>query len=150
MANSGVYPVYDNVFKIGTKGRASTAPGDMVQIAEMVNFSITVDGGVEEWNPLEGRGWVNRMVTSKSVTISVSGKLCQSDPGNAYVAGLAWKSGTDCDSKFEWDFPNGDKLAFDCAVNVTAIGGGDGTGIATLEFDIMSRGTPTYTPASEG
>lgn len=150
MANSGVYPVYDNVFKIGTKGRASTAPGDMVQIAEMESFSVSIDGGVEEWKPMEGRGWTNRMTTAKSLTISLAGKLCPSDPGNAYIAGLAWKSGTDCDSKFEWAFPNGDKLAFNCVVNVTAIGGGDSTGIAALEFDIMSHGTPTYTPASEG
>ena len=121
-----------------------------MQIAEMESFSVSIDGGVEEWKPMEGRGWTNRMTTAKSLTISLAGKLCPSHPGNAYIAGLAWKSGTDCDSKFEWAFPNGDKLAVDCVVNVTAIGGGDSTGIAALEFDIMSHGTPTYTPASEG
>ena len=86
MPNSGVFPVYDNVFKIGTKGRASASPGDLVQIAEMESFSVSIDGGVEEWKPMEGRGWTNRMTTAKSLTISLAGKLCPSDPGNAYIA----------------------------------------------------------------
>ena len=97
---------------------------------------------------MEAEGWTNRMTTGKALTISLAGKLCPSDPGNAYVAGLAWKSGTDCDTKFEWDFPNGDTLTFDCVVSVTAIGGGDSTNVAALEFDVMSHGKPTYTPVS--
>lgn len=147
MPNSGVYPVYDNVFKIGKAGRTSAA-SDMVPVAEMESFSVSVDGNVEEWTPMESEGWTNRMDTGKSMTIALSGKLCPSDPGNAYVAGLAWKNGTACDSKFEWDFPDGGKLTFDCVVNVKAIGGGDSTNVATLEFDVMSHGKPTYTPAA--
>ena len=147
MANTGVFPVSDNVFKIGTTGRSSEAAA-MVSIAQMESFSVSIDGNVEEWKPMEAEGWTNRMTTGKALTISLAGKLCPSDPGNAYVAGLAWKSGTDCDTKFEWDFPNGDKLTFDCVVSVTAIGGGDSTNVAALEFDVMSHGKPTYTPAS--
>ena len=147
MANTGVFPVYDNVFKIGTTGRSSEA-ATMVSIAQMESFSVSIDGNVEEWKPMEAEGWTNRMTTGKALTISLAGKLCPSDPGNAYGAGLAWKSGTDCDTKFEWDFPNGDKLTFDCVVSVTAIGGGDSTNVAALEFDVMSHGKPTYTPAS--
>lgn len=147
MANTGVFPVYDNVFKISTTGRSSEA-ATMVSIAQMESFSVSIDGNVEEWKPMEAEGWTNRMTTGKALTISLAGKLCPSDPGNAYVAGLAWKSGTDCDTKFEWDFPNGDKLTFDCVVSVTAIGGGDSTNVAALEFDVMSHGKPTYTPAS--
>ena len=147
MANTGVFPVYDNVFKIGTTGRSSEA-ATMVSIAQMESFSVSIDGNVEEWKPMEAEGWTNRMTTGKALTISLAGKLCPSDPGNAYVAGLAWKSGTDCDTKFEWDFPTGDKLTFDCVVSVTAIGGGDSTNVAALEFDVMSHGKPTYTPAS--
>ena len=146
-ANTGVYPVFDNVFKIGKSGRLSEAR-DMVSIAEMESFSISIDGNVEEWKPMESAGWTKRMTTGKSLTISLSGKHCPSDAGNAYIAGLAWKSGTDCDTKFEWDFPNGDKLEFDAVVNVTNIGGGDSTNVAALEFDVMSHGKPTYTPAA--
>ena len=146
-ANTGVYPVFDNVFKIGKSGRLCEA-SDMVSIAEMESFSISIDGNVEEWKPMESAGWTKRMTTGKSLTISLSGKHCPSDAGNAYIAGLAWKSGTDCDTKFEWDFPNGDKLEFDAVVNVTNIGGGDSTNVAALEFDVMSHGKPTYTPAA--
>ena len=28
------------------------------------------DGGVEEWNPMDGEGWTKRLVTAKSITIS--------------------------------------------------------------------------------
>ena len=97
---------------------------------------------------MEAEGWTKRMTTGKALTISLSGKLCPSDPGNAYIAGMAWKSGTDCDTKFEWAFPNGDKLEMEAVINVTAIGGGDSTNVAVLEFDVMSHGKPTYTPAS--
>lgn len=145
--NTGVFPVYDNVFKIGAEGRSTTAE-KMVTIAEMESFSVSIDGNVEEWSPMESAGWKKRMTTGKALTISFSGKLCPSDAGNAYVAGLAWKSGTDCDTKFEWDFPDGSKLEFDAVVSVTAIGGGDSTNVANLEFDVMSHGKPTYTPAS--
>ncbi len=36
----------------------------------------------------------------------------------------------------------------EAVINVTAIGGGDSTNVAVLEFDVMSHGKPTYTPAS--
>ena len=36
---SGVYPVFNNVFKIGTKGRSSTAE-DMKTIADCETFSL--------------------------------------------------------------------------------------------------------------
>ena len=79
--NTGVYPVYDNVFKIGKSGRSSQE-SDMVTIAEMETFSVTIDGNVEEWRPMEEGGWTKRMTTGKALTISLSGKLCPSDPGN--------------------------------------------------------------------
>ena len=145
MANTGVYPVFDNVFKISTTGRAGS--GELTTIAEMERFSVSIDGNVEEWKPMEEAGWTKRMTTGKALTISMSGKHCPNDPGNAYIAGLAWKSGTDCDTKFEWDFPDGSKLTFDAVVNVTNIGGGDSTNVAALEFDVMSHGKPTYTAA---
>lgn len=143
---TGVFPVYDNTFKVGTKGRTSEE-ADMVPVKEMESFSVAIDGNVEDWKPMEQQGWSERMTTGKALTISFAGKLCPGDPGNDYIAGLAWKSGTDCDTKFEWTFPSGAKLAFDAVVSVTAIGGGDSTNVAALEFDLMSHGKPTFTPA---
>ena len=38
--NSGVYPVFDNKFKIGIKGKASTEE-DMKTIARLIKMTIT-------------------------------------------------------------------------------------------------------------
>lgn len=147
MDKTGVYPVYDNVFKINKSGRGTTT-SDMVAIAEMESFSVKIDGHVEEWTPLEAAGWMRRFMTGKALTISLSGKRCPGDAGNDYIASKAWVTNTDCESTFEWDFPNGDKLTFPCVVNVTNCGGGESRNMAPLEVDIMSDGKPTYTPAS--
>ena len=117
----------------------------MVVIKEMESFSISIDGNVEEWSAMEDEGWTKRMTTGKGLTLSLSGKRCIGDPGNDYVAACAWKTGTDCDSKFEWTMPSGAKLTFDCVLSVTEVGGGDSTNVATLAVDIMSHGKPTYT-----
>lgn len=144
---TGVFPVHENEFKIGTKGRTSTDE-QMLPIAEMETFSVSIDGTTEEWTPMETKGWVKRLTTGKGLTISLSGKRCIGDAGNDYVAGVAWGIGADCDSKFEWNFPDGGKLAFDCVISVTNPGGGDSTNVGGLEFDVMSHGKPTFTPAS--
>lgn len=147
---TGVYPVFENKFKIGTNGRASTSPDEMKAIAEMETFSVAIDGNTEEWSPMEAEGWLRRMVTGKALTITLSGKRCIGDEGNDYVADNAWGTGTTCESKFEWEFPSGAKLAFDCVLSVTNPGSGDSRNVAGLEFDVMSDGKPTYTPASAG
>ena len=144
---SGVYPVFQNKFKIGKSGRSSTE-SDMVTIAEMESFSISIDGNVEEWSSMEDEGWIKRMTTGKGLTLSLSGKRCIGDPGNDYIAECAWKTGQGCDSKFEWIFPTGAKLTFDCVLSVTEIGGGETRNIATLAVDVMSHGKPEFTPAA--
>ena len=147
--SSGVFPVFKNTFKIGTSGRSSTEE-QMKTIAEMETFSISIDGNVEEWSAMEDEGWLNRMVTGKALAISLSGKRYIGDEGNDYIAEIAWKTGTDCDSKFEWTLPNGAKLAFDCIVSVSNVGGGDSRNVGGLEFEVQSCGKPTYTPAASG
>jgi len=147
MANLGVYPVFDIDFKIGINGRESTEQ-DMVVIKEMETFSPSIDGNVEEWTPMDTQGWIRRLMTGKGFSITLSGKRHEGDPGNDYVAGLAWKTGTDCSSKAEIVFPNGDKLAFDCVVNVTTPFGGDSTAVSELEVELQSDGKPEYTPAA--
>lgn len=146
---TGVFPVFDNVFKIGKTGRTS-AEADMVPVSNMETFSVSIDGNIEEWSPMEEAGWVRRMTTGKAVTISMSGKRDVGDPGNDYVADNAWGTGNDCDTKFEWDFPSGAKLTMNCVLNVTNPGGGDSTNVSGLEFEVQSDGKPTYTapPAS--
>lgn len=146
MPNLGVYPVFDLDFKIGTKGRASVE-GDMVVIKDMETFSPSIDGNVEEWTPMDTEGWVRRLMTGKGFSIALNGKRHVGDPGNDYVAALAWKSGLECSSKAAIAFPDGDKLEFDCIVNVTTPFGGDSTNVSGLELELQSDGKPTYVPA---
>ena len=147
MAKTGVYPVFENKFKIGVNGRSSTSPDDLKTISDLETFSVAIDGNIEEWSPMEAEGWKRRMVTGKALTITLSGKRCIGDEGNDYVADNAWGTGSSCDTKFEWEFPSGAKLAFDCVLNVTNPGSGDSTNVAALEFEVQSDGKPTYTPA---
>lgn len=140
---TGVYPVFDNVFKIGTKGVASTTE-EMKTIADMESFSVSLDNGIEEWNPMDTGGWTRRLTTAKSVSISLNGKRNVGDEGNDYVAGLAWVTGQNANSKFEWTLPSGAKVSFNCVVNVTSLGG-DSTNVDALEVEILSDGAVTYT-----
>lgn len=136
--SSGVYPCYENQFKIGEK-----------TIADCETFSVAIDNTVEEWYPFDEKGWVRRMMTGKAVTISVTAKRHISDAGNDAVAALWEKSGQEAEAPFSWTFADGTVVTFPNAViNVTALGSGDSTAVAPLEFEVMSNGKPTVTPAA--
>ena len=141
---SGVYPCYENQFKIGTVGAQT-----LNTIADMESFSVSFDDGVEEWTPFETEGWKRRLKTAKSISISVSGKRNVGNTGNDFVAGLAFKNGRESEADFEWTFPDGTVVKFaDAVVNVTALGSADSTSVAPLEFEVLSNGKPTVTPAA--
>lgn len=148
MASLGVFPVYGLVFKIGTKGKKSEE-ADMVEIADMESFEITIDGGVENWTPMTTRGWARSLMTAKKFNVSLKGKRSIGDPGNDYVAETAWKDGLDCSTKAEILFPDGAKLSYDCVLDVKSLNGGDSTNVAPLEFDMAGDGQPVYTAASD-
>ena len=138
---SGVYPCYENQFKIGAVGAQT-----LNTIADMESFSVSFDDGVEEWTPFETEGWKRRLKTAKGLSISVSGKRKVGDAGNDFVAGLAFKNGREAEADFEWTFPDGTVVDFSNAVvNVTALGSADSTGVAPLEFEVLSNGKPTVT-----
>lgn len=141
-----ILPVFNNQFKIGKKGSASTAE-DMVSIASLESFSVSFDNGVEEYTPMEAQGWKRRLLTAKSFSISLNGKRDIGDAGNDYVAGLYFATGPAASTKFEWTMIDGTKVEFDCIVNCTAAGG-DSTAIDALEFEVLSDGKPTITPAA--
>ena len=147
MAFTGVFPVYNIKFKVGTEGKASVSPTNMAVIADMETFSISIDGTVEEWTPMDTSGWTRSLMTGKKFSVGLNGKRNVGDKGNDYVAAMAWKDGLDCSTKAEIEFPDGSKLAFDCVINVKNVGGGDSTNVAPLEFDMQGDGKPTYTPA---
>lgn len=144
---TGVYPVFNNKFKIGTNGLTSAEETDMKTIADLETFSPSFDNTVEEWTPMDQEGWIRRLMTGKGFAIDFSGKRNVGDEGNDYVAGLAFKTGQEVETKFEWEFPSGAKVSFGCVVNVTNVSGGDSTNVGALEFSVMSNGKPTFTPA---
>lgn len=144
---TGVYPCYENQFQIDTAASGSAA--DMKDIADCDSFSVSFDNGVEEWTPFNTEGWTRRLMTAKSVTISVTGKRNVGDAGNDEVAGLAFKNGRSVEKDFQWTFPDGTTVKFVSAViSVTNVGAGDSTNVAPLEFEIMSNGKPIVTPAA--
>ena len=146
-ATTGVYPCYENQFQIGTGTNGQT----QVNIADCETFGVSFDNGVEEWHPFEQEGWIRRLLTAKGVTISVTAKRNVGDAGNDFVAGLAWKNGRDAEAPFQWTFPDGTKVVFaDAVINVTNVGSGESTNVAPLEFDVLSNGKPTVTPAASG
>ena len=145
-SKTGVYPCYENQFQVDTE---SGGTASLKNIADCETFSVSFDNGVEEWNPYDTEGWTRRLMTSKSVTISVTAKRNVGDAGNDFVAGLAWKNGRNAEADAQWTFPDGTVVKFTKAViNVKNTGSGDSTAVAPLEFDIMSNGKPEITPAA--
>ncbi len=88
--NGKVYPVHNNKFKFGIKGRESTEE-DMVIPMDLENFSPSIDGTVEEWYSMDAGGWVKAAMTAKILGFSFKCKRSVGDPRNDYIAGLAWK-----------------------------------------------------------
>lgn len=147
MGATGVYPCYENQFQIDIA--ESGAAATMKKIADCESFGVSFDNGVEEWTPFETEGWTRRLMTAKGITISVTAKRNVGDAGNDAVAGLAWKNGRNVERDFQWTFPDGTVVLFSNAViNVTNVGSGDSTGVAPLEFEVMSNGKPTVTLAA--
>lgn len=142
--NKNVYPVYNNKFRVGLNGSAT----NMETIANLTNFAPSIEGGIEEWNPMEADGWGDAMMTSKKLSFSFQGKRTYGDPGNDYIAGLAWLSGNDTVAPFEWELPSGAMVAFDAIINVTTPAGGDSTTVDALEFEVKCKGKPNFTPAT--
>ena len=141
-AFSGVFPCYDGQFQI-------KVGQDFSDIADMETFSISIDNGIEEWNPYNEEGWTRRLMTAKSITISLSGKRNVGDTGNDAVAGYAFKNGRDAEADFKINFKNGDSITLTNAiVSVTAYEYGDSTNVAPLEFEVQSNGKPTITYAN--
>lgn len=143
----GVYPCYANQFSIDITGGDGSTEENVVPIADMESFSVSIDGNVEEWSPFDMEGWMRRLVTGKSLTISVSGKRHIGDAGNDYIENIAMKTGQDCNTTIVWNFPSGAKLVVPCVINVTEWGSGESRTVAPLAFDAMSDGKPTFTQA---
>lgn len=139
---TNVFPVLDNKFKVGLQKSDATA------IADMETFSVAFSNGVETWTPMDTEGWQRALMTAKALTITINGKRNIGDTGNDFVADKCFKNGHDAEGYFEWVMPDGTSISWDKAVfDVKNNGGGDATSVGPLEFDVISNGKPTVTPA---
>lgn len=136
MPKTGVYPCYENQFQVGASKES------LNNIADMENFSVAIDNEIQEWKPYDQEGWTRRLMTGKSVTITVSGKRNVGDTGNDYVAGKAFLNGTDANGVIQWTFPDGLKFIMPCVFSVTNIGAGETVNVGPLEFEAQSDGKP--------
>lgn len=131
---SGVFPVYENEFTIGGKS-----------VANLENFQLTIDNGIEEWTAMENEGWKSRLMTAKSFKIAFKGKRTIGDQGNDMIAGLKFANGQAAEKVLVWNLPDAQVLTCNCVVNVTNDGGGESTNAAPLEFEMLSNGKPEIT-----
>lgn len=145
---TGVFPCYENQFKVDKTGGDGATDSNLATIADMESYSVSIDGNVEEWKPYDQEGWTRRLMTGKSIVISVSGKRNIGDAGNDYINGLALKTGAAATTTFVWTFPDGAKLTMKAVISVTEWCSGDSTAVGPLAFDAASDGKPTFTPAT--
>lgn len=140
---TGVFPVYENQFKIGATKENATS------IADMENFSVEFSNGIETWTPMDQEGWQRGLMTAKAVTISISGKRNVGDKGNDYVASKLFTNGRNSEGYLGWIFPDGTTVDFEQAIfDVKNCGAGDSTNVGPLEFDVVANGKPKVVPAA--
>lgn len=147
MSKTGVNPVNEIEFGVSITGRPDTLKeGTYTVVKDAESLRISIDGGIESWSPMDAGGWARNLMTAKSITINMGGKRNYGDPGNDYVAGLAFKMGQDCNSALKITFPNDDALYIPCVINTSEMAG-DSTAIDTLIWSVVSDGKPEYVPA---
>ena len=65
---TGVNPVHTIQFGVCITGRKSTDTPETVEtkvVKDAESLSISVDGTIEEWNPMDQAGWTRRLTTGK-------------------------------------------------------------------------------------
>ena len=69
---TGVNPVHKIQFGVCITGRKDSDTPETVEtkiVKDAESLSISVDGTIEEWNPMDQAGWVRRLMTAKSLGI---------------------------------------------------------------------------------
>ena len=145
-AFTGVYECWRNMFEIEVEG-------EWVPIADMEQFSVTVDGEVVEWKPYDMQGWPRRLKTGNSITVSSTGKRNVGDVGNDAVAAfdVALGTGKACEKNFRIVAPTNDYIEMhNTVINAKQFGlGGATTEVSALEFEALSNGKPTFGKKTE-
>lgn len=140
-----VFAVYKIVFKINNKTKETPA---LETVSDIESLGLDIGNGIEEWSPIDQEGWVRKMATAKNFVLAVSGKRSVGDSGNDYVAGMAFKLGSDVATDYSIEFPDGSTTTGNCIIEVTNVGDGASTNIGQLVWNLHSDGKPTYTPGA--
>lgn len=143
---TGVFPCYENQFKIGASGSSTPATA----IANCEQFSVTFNNGIQEWTAFENEGWLSREHTTQNIVIDVQAKRTIGDIGNDMVAACAYASRSGRKKNVLWTLPSGTTVLFtDAIINVSVDSSSGNAGdLGQLNFQIMSNGKPTVTPAA--
>ncbi len=144
----GVFPVHNNIFKIGIAGLESTED-EMLTPAGLENFSPSFDNTIEDWYSMENKGWRSSLLTGKGWSIGFSGKRVVGDTANDYIANKMLAIGSEACTKFYWQLPDGLTVEQNVIISVTNNSGGDTTNVGKLEFELRSDGKPTVTEPTE-
>lgn len=139
---TGVFPVYENKFKVGDDKESATL------IADMETFSVEFSNGIETWYPMDQDGWQRGLMTAKGVKITINGKRNVGDKGNDYVAGKMFTNGRDSEGYLGWTFPDGTTIDFEGSIfDIKNCNAGDSTNVGPLEFEVTANGKPKVTQA---
>lgn len=121
---TGVNPVHKIQFGVCITGRKDSDTPETVEtkiVKDAESLSISVDGTIEEWNPMDQAGWVRRLMTAKSLGISFGGKRNYGDEGNDYVASRFMKTGQDCNTWVSIIFPFSSLSILFCITSVLCV-----------------------------
>lgn len=137
----GNYAVSDCAVSIKTAGETFT------EIEDLSEMNLAVEGNIEEWNSLKGKGWGNALMTAKKISGSFAGKRCIGDAGNDFLFKLAFENPSACVGDWKVEFPDGSTLEFTSVIEITDILGA-ATDAAPLNGNITGKGKPNFTPAA--
>lgn len=114
-------------------------------IADLEEFSISIENNTETWYSISSGGWQNALLTGKALSGSFSGKRTIGDAGNDYLDSLRYKIGHEAEADFKITFPTGDTLEFTGVVGLTDLMG-SATDVMPLSGDVTGKGKPVFTP----
>lgn len=166
--SAGVHANYDIQFRIDKSGlnfmEDAPFPKSPATIKDCEGLSISIDGQVEEWTPMDGEGWTRRFMTAKSISISMTAKRNIGDPtidvGDHILltGGTAGVGTRILVTKNDWTYRGAHKLTSD-ASNIqtktakttssnsgTSSGGNGGTGTGAVYTEAIKQFVYKLTP----
>lgn len=138
----GIVPV--NKFSFEIQPYENGSYGTAFEVSDVENLEISLDNNLEEWYALGEDGWVNRLMTARSITVNLAGKRNYSNAGNNKVVDDYFTDVGEANNvNLKITFPNAKVLNIPGVLNITGLGGG-ATDVDKLEFEIQSNGKPEW------